>query len=215
MKTTDLTIIDVKIQEDRIDLLDQIEQDASLTQHRNSKNYINLKNNLDNFLSYELLVDRNSNVIASSGLQKYQDRQCRVASRTYTVSKYRKSGGSSLQFSENIFLPYEIEVAKKHDQRLVFFSIELLRRRNSVNRFCRNLNNLGMNFKIHPNMINTCRQYLKLGIATVNEEQSCWQNAAYLSFDGSAISLPTMDVSDYRFKFYSAELSRLNYAESK
>jgi hypothetical protein len=215
MITTELSLIDIKISKEHDYLLDQIENDALTNYHRNSKNYVNIRNSLDNFLSYELLIDKQHNVIASSGLQKYSDGQARLASRTYTMSAYRKNSGASLPVSENIFVPYEIDVAKKHHQRIVFFSIELLRRRNAVNRFCKNLNNNGLNFKIHPNMINTCRRYISNGVETVNQEQSCWQNVAYLSFDDSELTLPSIEVSEYHSKYYISELSRLTHARSK
>jgi hypothetical protein len=194
-------------------LLSEIEKDSTLYKHRNSKNYSSLSEMVKNsFISYELLLDDHTGeVIAGSGLQKYTDTLARVASRTYIMSKYRKPSGAALPICESIFVPYEISIAKEHGICKVFFSIELYRRRNAVRRFCKNLKQYGMEFTIHPDMINTCRMYISNGIPTVNQQQPCWQNAAFYTIieSNNTTELPSMPVEEYITRYYSEEKRRL------
>jgi hypothetical protein len=203
-----LVLIDVKQFPVYLPLLKKIEEDAVATHHRNSKNYYNLEQVVDSFLSYELLIDQNGELVASSGLQLYPNNTGRVASRTYTMSKYRKNSGASLPFSENMFVPYEIEVAKQHNLQAVFFTVELLRRRNAVKRFCKNLQSKGLNFNMHHDMVNTCRKYVSNGEECINYEQPCWQNAGVCEITGPLL-LPTMSVQEYKDRYYNEEVNRL------
>jgi hypothetical protein len=187
------------------DYLTQIEQDAQNYPHRNSNNYINLIDNIKkNFLSYEIIIDDFDNVIAGSGLKLY-DNCGRCASLTYITFKNRRKFGSNLLLSEDIFVPYEIEVAKAHNLDCVFFTIELLRRRNAVKKFIKNLKNKGINFELFPHMVNTCR---KIHNNHINYEQPCWQNAA-VQILKKDLNLDTMSIKDYKTKYYKQEKNRL------
>lgn len=201
-------LIDVKKDTSYIHLISEIEKDAIGSSHRNRKNYIDLETVISKFLSYEILLDENDKLIAASGLQVYPGNSGRVASRTYIMSDYRKQAGGRLQLSEDIFVPYEVEVAKEHGLDAVFFTIELLRRRNAVSRFCKNLQRNNLNFTLYPQMINTCRKYISNGIECTNYEQPCWQNAGVLELTGE-LTLPTMSVAEYNDRYYDDEVNRL------
>jgi hypothetical protein len=194
-------------------LLSEIEKNSALDQHRNSKNYSSLSEMVKNsFISYELLLDEQSGeVVAGSGLQKYTSTLARVASRTYIMQKYRKPSGAALPICESIFVPYEISIAKEHGIHKVFFSIELYRRRNAVRRFCKNLMQYGMEFTMHPDMINTCRMYISNGNPTINQQQPCWQNGAFYTIieSNETTTLPSISVEEYVERYYSEEKYRL------
>lgn len=185
--------------------LHQIEQDSKKWPHRNSKNYVNLIDTVkENFLSYEIVIDDFDNVIAGSGLKLY-DKDGRCASLTYITYKNRKKFGSNLLLSEDVFVPYEIEIAKANNLNCVFFTIELLRRRNAVKKFIKNLRAKGIDFTLFPHMVNTCK---KLYNNHNNYEQPCWQNAA-VKILKKDLSLNTMSIKDYKTKFYQQEKNRL------
>lgn len=203
-----LNLINIKEFPSYLSLLKNIEEDAINSNHRNSRNYINLADTIKNFISYEILITDSGDIVAASGLQLYPDNLGRVASRTYTMSSYRKLSGSSLPFSEDIFVPYELNIAKQHNLQAVFFTIELLRRRNAVKRFCKNLQRKGLNFYPHPDMVNTCRKYIANGQECVNYEQPCWQNAGVYEITGPLL-LPTLPIDEYKTRYYKEELNRL------
>ena len=185
--------------------LDQIEQDAYVSTHRNRKNYLNLKKTLTKFLSYELIINDNNEVVAASGLKLYNN-EARTASLTYITSKFRKKNlNNHLLLSEEVFVPYEIEVAKSNNVKGIFFSIELFRRRNALKKFCKNLAKQGVFFYVYPNMVNTCRKY---NVSTINMEQPCWQNIA-VHKTYNIIDLPEMPIKEYKKRYLKQEKLRL------
>lgn len=207
-----MKLVDVIKNPEYMHLISSIENSALEDEHRNSKNYSSLTDMIQNsFVSYELLLNDDGEVIAGSGLQRYSSNLGRVASRTYIMPKYRKHSGSTLPLCEGIFVPYEISVAREHGIHKVFFSIELYRRRNAIKRFCKNLISYGLEFIVHPEMVNTCRLYMNNGVPTVNQQQPCWQNAAFYTIRESSETtvLPTISIDEYKSRYYEEEKSRL------
>lgn len=185
--------------------LDQIEKDAYVSTHRNRNNYLNIKKSLAKFLSYEIIINDNDEVVAASGLKLYVN-EARAASLTYITSKFRKKNlNNNLLLSEEVFVPYEVEVAKKNNVKGIFFSIELYRRRNAIKKFCKNLAKRGIFFNLYPKMVNTCRKY---NISTINMEQPCWQNIA-VHETYNTITLPTMSLQEYKKNYITEEKLRL------
>lgn len=207
-----MKLVDVIKNPEYMHLISSIETSAVEDHHRNSKNYSSLIDMIEkSFISYELILSDDGDVIAGSGLQRYNNTLARVASRTYIMPKYRKQSGSTLPLCEGIFVPYEIAIAKEYGIHQVFFSIELYRRRNAIKRFCKNLMKYGLHFTVHPDMVNTCRLYMNNGVPTVNQQQPCWQNAAFHTIieSGETITLPTLTIDEYTSRYYEEEKSRL------
>ena len=103
--------------------------------HRNAKNYYNLDAIVDKFDSFEILYD-DKNIVAFSGLwnnRHYPLNTARCSTRTYYHPDYRNKGSSrTARWSEDWFIPYEVNRAIELGYEYAFISIELLMRRRSM-----------------------------------------------------------------------------------
>lgn len=183
--------------------------------HRNAKNYYNLDQVVDKFDSFEIIYDDN-NIVAFSGLWNnghYPNNTVRCSTRTYYHPDYRNRGSKrNVRWSEDWFIPYEVDKAIQLGYEYAFISIELLMRRRSMQDLV-NYISKDRNWILHDNMCNTCRQHNDTGkFIGVNKDSNCWQNVCYTPLKSvihSEFELPNISIAEYNQVYASTQKTRL------
>jgi hypothetical protein len=213
-----MILIDVLRDENKNDHLENLKKLIKWIEehetHRNSSNYFNLHEKINQFDSFELLYDGN-NIIGFSGLYNngYYSKNCaRSSTRTYYHPEYRNKGMSrTYRWSEDYFIPYEVSVAEKLGYDYVFISVELLIRRRSLNNLVSYLNKT-RSWILHPDMCNTCRQVNDQGtFIGVNNDPGCWQNVCYTKIRecNELFDIPTLDILSYKELYGKDQISKI------
>jgi len=133
------------------------------------------------FIEWFFLVDNNI-LTAFATIQEFYPGCFRLLTRTYYNPEYRRS---HLYYDKVAKTPamHLIEAQEKYlsNYKTVFISMQDLKRRPALDRVRRKL---GENWKMYPNMIQTCNE----------DNANCWQSAIYL---GEPIELPSISISDW------------------
>lgn len=183
--------------------------------HRNAKNYYNLDRIIDKFDSFEIIYDDNK-IVAFSGLwnnNTYPKNIVRACTRTYYHPDYRNSGSSrTARWSEDWFIPYEVDKAIELGYDYAFISIELLMRRRSMKDLVDYINK-DREWILHNGMCNTCRQHNDKGTYIgVNKDPGCWQNVCYTPLKTTvqaSFNLPSITISDYKKDYAHTQKDKL------
>lgn len=170
-------------------IIDIIKKELSTISHQdlhNIENYQGLFDNIDEYDCFHVVTE-NDILVGFSGLySKRWGNIGRAIQRAYKNPLFRRKG-LSYNSSPNekqhlwstLFLPLQIEFAKKIELDAIFVSTEFPRRWSSLERFTRLANEYlnEYSFEILPDMYFVCNKY--------NEEQkyigshlskTCWQN---------------------------------------
>ena len=188
--------------------------------HRNAKNYYNLDQIVDKFDSFEIIYD-DQKVVAFSGLWNnghFAKNSVRCCTRTYYMPDYRNNNlthwGDSTRkerWSEDWFIPFEVNKAKELGYEYAFISIELLVRRRSMQSLIKYLNKQRP-WVMHEQMCNTCRQHNDKGTYIgVNQDNTCWQNVCYTKLvdNENTLDLPSISIEEYNNKYAVKQKDRL------
>ena len=127
-----------------IDELIELCEKASKSNHRNAKNYDveQMKKRWNKYLIFtKLMIGKE--VIAFSGVYDYGNNLVRVVDRMFIEQKYRynfmtKSISNPIKPAIQYFIPYQTQWAKKLGYNC-FFSIQELKKRNSLIRLAKKL----------------------------------------------------------------------------
>lgn len=184
--------------------------------HRNAKNYYGLDKQVHKFDSFEILYDDN-NIVAFSGLWNnghYPSNTARCSTRTYYHPDYRNKGSSrTARWSEDWFIPYEVNRAIELGYDYAFISIELLMRRRSMQDLIDYISK-DRTWILHEDMCNTCRQHNDKGdYIGVNKDPNCWQNVCYTPLKSviqASFTLPSINIAEYNNTYASTQKQRLN-----
>ena len=121
-------------------------------------------------------------LIAFATIQEFYPGCFRLLTRTYYNPRYRRS---HLYYDKDAKTPamHLVKAQEKYlsNYKTVFISMQDLKRRPALDRVRRKL---GGNWKMNPNMIQTCNE----------NSSNCWQSAIYL---GEPIELPSISISDW------------------
>ena len=183
--------------------------------HRNAKNYYNLDAIVDKFDSFEILYD-DKNIVAFSGLWNnghYPTNTARCSTRTYYHPDYRNKGSSrTARWSEDWFIPYEVNRAIELGYDYAFISIELLMRRRSMQDLIDYISKDGT-WILHEDMCNTCRQHNDAGTYIgVNKDAGCWQNVCYKPLKTpvqASFNLPSISIPEYNKVYAHTQAAKL------
>ena len=143
-----------------IDEMIELCEMASKLKHTNSQNYDvdNMKRRWSNYKLFTKIVINNE-VISFAGVYDYGKNLLRVADRLFTFPKYRqnylsKSIANTLKPALDYIIPYHTKWAldKGFD---CFFSIQELKKRNSIIRLTKQLDPL-LGYRVLPDMYATC-----------------------------------------------------------
>jgi hypothetical protein len=141
----------------------------------NEKNYKKLLNEIGDYDCFHVMLEGNT-LIAFSGLySKRWGNVGRGLQSTYKNPKYRRKGLGYNSNTDNmqhlwsdIFIPLQVEVAKKIKLDAVIVTTEFPRRWISLKRFTERLNST---FKLLPDMYFTCSKK-----SNPYNHKYCWQN---------------------------------------
>lgn len=183
--------------------------------HRNAKNYYNLQNTIDKFDSFEIIYD-DDKIVAFSGLWNngtYPKNIARCSTRTYYHPDYRNKGSSrTARWSEDWFIPYEVNRAIDLGYDYAFISIELLMRRRSMQDLVAYLGK-DRQWILHQDMCNTCRQHNDKGdYIGVNKDPNCWQNVCFTPLKSviqAPFSLPSINIAEYNKTYADTQKARI------
>lgn len=183
--------------------------------HRNASNYYDLDKKIHKFDSFEILYD-DEKIVAFSGLWNngsFPKNIARSSTRTYYHPDYRNKGGArKVRWSEDYFIPYEVNRAIELGYEYAFISIELLMRRRSMIDLVKYLNK-SRPWILHEDMCNTCRQHNDKGVYIgVNKDPGCWQNVCFtqlLSAVQAPFSLPSINIAEYNKTYAKTQNSKL------
>lgn len=183
--------------------------------HRNAKNYYNLQNTIDKFDSFEIIYD-DDKIVAFSGLWNngtYPKNIARCSTRTYYHPDYRNKGSSrTARWSEDWFIPYEVNRAIDLGYDYAFISIELLMRRRSMQDLVAYLSK-NRQWILHQDMCNTCRQHNDKGdYIGVNKDPNCWQNVCFTPLKSviqAPFSLPSINIAEYNKTYADTQKARI------
>lgn len=183
--------------------------------HRNAKNYYNLQNTIDKFDSFEIIYD-DDKIVAFSGLWNngtYPKNIARCSTRTYYHPDYRNKGSSrTARWSEDWFIPYEVNRAIDLGYDYAFISIELLMRRRSMQDLVAYLGK-DRQWILHQDMCNTCRQHNDKGdYIGVNKDPKCWQNVCFTPLKSviqAPFSLPSINIAEYNKTYADTQKARI------
>ena len=185
-------------------LVHWIEQEET---HRNKDNYKNIHEHINDYLTFDVLVDEHDIVGFSTTHNdgRYPSESARVATRTYYHPMFRNIANHLKRpsYAELYFIPSQIEYCKSNNITLPFFSVEYYRRRPAIQRIVNNLNNLyDQDWQVLPDMYNTCRQHNEKG-TFVGDSQgiNCWQNVAVCKLGDKELELPSMTVDNWLQRF--------------
>lgn len=181
--------------------------------HRNASNYYNLQNLVHKFDSFEIIYD-DKNIVAFSGLWNagtYPSHIARCCTRTYYHPDYRSSTTTrNVRWSEDWFIPYEVNRAKELGYEYAFISIELLMRRRAMQDL---INYLDDDWILHEDMCNTCRQHNDAGnYIGVNKDAGCWQNVCYKPLKTpvqASFNLPSISIPEYNTDYAHTQAAKL------
>ena len=184
--------------------------------HRNISNYKNIVNEVTNFDSFELLLNDDRQIVAFSGLynNNYFPSNCaRICNRTYYNPDFR-SKSRRPRWSEDYFIPYEIDRAKELGYEYVFISIELFLRRRSLIDIIKYLENkYSYKWLLEDKMFNTCRQHNDNGdYIGLNPSHKCYQNVCYTQIVDKPLNpftLPSISMDDYKKVHSKMQYERL------
>lgn len=183
--------------------------------HRNAKNYYSLQNTIDKFDSFEIIYD-DDKIVAFSGLWNngtYPKNIARCSTRTYYHPDYRNKGSSrTARWSEDWFIPYEVNRAIDLGYDYAFISIELLMRRRSMQDLVAYLGK-DRQWILHQDMCNTCRQHNDKGdYIGVNKDPNCWQNVCFTPLKSviqAPFSLPSINIAEYNKTYADTQKARI------
>lgn len=183
--------------------------------HRNAKNYYSLQNTIDKFDSFEIIYD-DDKIVAFSGLWNngtYPKNIARCSTRTYYHPDYRNKGSSrTARWSEDWFIPYEVNRAIDLGYDYAFISIELLMRRRSMQDLVAYLGK-DRQWILHQDMCNTCRQHNDKGdYIGVNKDPKCWQNVCFTPLKSviqAPFSLPSINIAEYNKTYADTQKARI------
>lgn len=198
-----MEIIDITNDKDLIKKLSLRAVNTNNTDHRNTKNYIDLEKR--NFLKFHILK-QDDKIISFAGMYKHPSwpkNIVRIVDRMYTFIEYRVKTGNGFSSSKpNInkdndhgglcsgkLIPHQYKIAKEFNL-IPFVSIQLLSRRKAVNRWLQNRIDKKLGFKLLDRMYYTCGGDPKINIL-------CWQNI----LSTNNIELPSMDIDMYNYTF--------------
>lgn len=105
--------------------LQEYEQVLSTTKHRNIKNYHTISSKINEYDSFEILIEQSTDrIVAFSGLKNCWGRNFgRVASATFYDPQFRSSSlNRTVNWAESFLIPYEIEIAKSLGYDFVFIN---------------------------------------------------------------------------------------------
>lgn len=177
--------------------------------HRNAKNYFNLDKKIEEFDCFELLLDSEQNIIAFSGLYNnkcYPSNIARACTRTYYTNRYRNKGlARNNKWVEKFLILYELKKAMDIGYEFVFISINDYALRRSIQHLNVRLNQTTeFEWKVHPQMCNTCRLYNDENkYIGINNNINCWQNVCYTNIKktDSLFNLPVLHIEEYKKNF--------------
>lgn len=135
------------------------------------------------FEEWFFLVNAND-LIAFSTIQKFYSGCYRLLTRTYYHPDYRckhlfydKTNKTPAMY----ILDEQLKFVKNY--KTLFISMQDLKRRSALENV---KNKIGSNWKMHPNMIQTCNE--------VNDK-NCWQNVIFI---GEDLQLPSVSISEWK-----------------
>lgn len=197
-------------------LLHLQETKISVDMHRNIDNYQNICEEFNKFDSFELLLNDDRQIVAFSGMYNngsFPDNCARICNRTYYNPDFR-SKARRVRWSEDYFVPYEIDQAKQLGYEYVFISIELFLRRRALIDIIKYLEkNYSWKWKLENRMFNTCRQHNDNGdYIGLNPSHKCYQNVCYTQLVDKPLkpfSLPSISIDEYNKVYSNKQHERL------
>lgn len=208
MKLHDLTL-----NKDEV-IFNLVEKELSLFQksvHPLKNNYKNLLDKIDNYLCFTVLTDKN-HLVGFSGLynnHQFPNNCARALNRLYYSKKYRINSlfPKNLKYghahSSHFMIPYQIEVAKKHNLDYIFVSVENYARRDKFFKVMLNVNKItGLHFKNLPHMYNVF-PFENSSYGSIGR----WQNISFLDLTGnSTFNFPSISISNWKDLHYKQNL---------
>jgi len=169
-----------------LNIIEKEIQTISKQNLHNEKNYKRLLNEIGDYDCFHVMLEGNT-LIAFSGLySKRWGNVGRALQCTYKNPKYRRKGlgyDSSIDDMQHlwsdIFIPLQIEVAKKLKLDAVIVTTEFPRRWTSLKRFTERLDD---SFKLLPDMYFTCPKKFQFA-----KDKYCWQNVTLCTLNDSYI----------------------------
>lgn len=190
---------------------------ASKDQHK--REWINI--NLDNYDCFTIATIKDQTretFVAWSGMYSkiYPDGYCRIGQRYYKSKNFRlniltskEDQIESLHTGIKYMLPYQIEIAKKLDKKVIIVTMNYNRKRyfkRFVNRLNSSLTGLDYNdFVIQEDLYHTCRTYKNDKYIGLNKSPMCWQYIATLNLTGDTLEpIPSITKEEYIERFKSS-----------
>lgn len=192
MSHSHLKIINIKNDATYIEKFCNSLKEIETSLHRNSKNYLDLQNKLDQFDAFHLLMDeRNDSIVCFAGLQSniYPDKHIRILSRYYKAPDYRSKGlEATNHLGTKFLLPKQIKFAEKIGKKAIFISMEPRRDLGRVKTLLEAVQeNSPKPWILLDGLHNTCR----VVSGSVNQHNSCWQRILlYGQVDETGFKLP-------------------------
>ncbi|SVD68598.1 uncharacterized protein METZ01_LOCUS421452, partial [marine metagenome] len=135
---------------------------ASKDNHRNSKNYVNFKRRLKNYLAFHIILDEEE-VVGFGGIyqnSEWPKRLVRINDRMFQFPSHRFKGlgkkeGKSIGLSSETLIPFQTEFC--HIRRWKpFISVEGVSRRKGLKRIVDDFIDSQYGYKLLPDMYYTC-----------------------------------------------------------